>query len=146
MRLILRKAAVRWEGGLKGGNRVLVFERDGVKLPHSGSSDPPSQYSTDPAELIAAAHASSFSLSLVKELGLNGSAPGKIHTGAAVAVEHLEGGWTIVSIHLTVTARLPKLTQLEFIDATVRAKTSCIISRLLRATVSMNAKLEDPRL
>jgi len=36
---------------------------------------------------------------------------------------------------------LPKVTQSEFINATVRAKTSCLVSRLLRATISVNAKL-----
>ncbi len=141
MRLLLRKASVRWGRGPKGGNRVLVFDRDGV-APRSGDPAPGAQYSIDPAELIAGAHASSFSLALVSELGLTGSTAGEIFTGAAVAMELLDGVWTIVSIHLSVIARLPKVTQGEFIDATVRAKTTCVVSRLLRATVSMSAKLE----
>ena len=51
-------------------------------------------------------------------------------------------GWTVMNIHLNVIARLPKVTQSKFIDAAVRAKTSCLVSRLLRANISMNAKLE----
>jgi organic hydroperoxide reductase OsmC/OhrA len=47
-----------------------------------------------------------------------------------------------MNIHLNVVAKLPKMTQREFIDATVRAETSCLVSKLLRATISMNAKLE----
>ena len=61
---------------------------------------------------------------------------------ATVTLEHLAAGWTIMNIHLNVIARLPKVTQSRFIDATVRAKTSCLVSRLLRANISMNAKLE----
>ena len=48
-----------------------------------------------------------------------------------------------MNIHLNVIARLPKVTQSKFIDATVRAKTSRLISRLLRANISMNAKLKQ---
>jgi osmotically inducible protein OsmC len=53
----------------------------------------------------------------------------------------LATGWTITNIHLNVIAMLPEVTQSEFIDATVRAKTNCVISQLLRATISMNAKM-----
>jgi len=98
---------------------------------------------TNPAELIAAAHAASFSLALSHELGLAGSASGHIVITATVTLEHLAAGWTIMNIHLNVVARLPKVTQSRFIDATVRAKTSCVVSRLLRANISMTAKLEQ---
>jgi osmotically inducible protein OsmC len=73
---------------------------------------------------------------------LAGAARGDIATTATVTLEHLAAGWTIINIHLNVIARLPRLTQGEFIDATVRAKTSCVVSRLLRTNISMNAKLE----
>jgi hypothetical protein len=76
-------------------------------------------------------------------LGSAGSASGDIVTTTTVTLEHLAGGWTITNLHLNVIAKLPKMTQREFIDATVRAETSCLVSRLLRATISMNAKLEQ---
>jgi hypothetical protein len=47
-----------------------------------------------------------------------------------------------MNIQLNVIARLPRLTQGEFIDATVRAETSWLVSWRLRADISMNAKLE----
>lgn len=144
MNLIIRKASVRWKGGAKGGNRfvttdsgVLKRARFSLSLPYAGNSH------TDPAELIAAAHASSFSLAVSNELGLKASAAGEIITAATVTLEHLATGWTIMNIHLNVLARLPNVTQGRFIDATVRAKTNCVVSRLLRANVSMNAKLEQ---
>jgi lipoyl-dependent peroxiredoxin len=143
MNLIIRKASVVWKGDAKGGARAVTTDSGVLKrakfslgLPHKDNSH------TDPAELLAAAHASSFSLSLSNELGLRASAAGKIVTEATVTLEHLAAGWTIMNIHLNVLARLPKVTQGRFIDATVRAKTNCLVSRLLRATISMNAKLE----
>ncbi|MEO8427020.1 MAG: OsmC family peroxiredoxin [Verrucomicrobiota bacterium] len=143
MNQIIRKASVRWKGGAKGGTRAVTTGSRAVKqakvslgLPFKNSSD------TDPAELIAAAHASSFSLALSNELGLRASAADEIVSTTTVTLEHLDTGWTIMKIHLNVVARLPKVTQGRFIDATVRAKTNCLVSRLLRANVSMNAKLE----
>jgi osmotically inducible protein OsmC len=97
---------------------------------------------TGPGELIAAAHATSFSLALSNELRLQRSALGEIITTATVTMEHLAAGWAIVSMHLNVIARL-SVTQNEFIDAAVRAKTTCLISNVLRVKISMNAKLEN---
>ena len=142
MQLIIRKAAVQWKVGSKGDTCVVSTGSGVLKDARYASGIPPKDNSvTDPAELIAAAHAGSFSLALSKELKLAPSALGNIITTATVTIEHLATGWTITNIHLNVIATLPKVTQSEFIDATVRAKTSCLISRLLRATISMNAKL-----
>ena len=143
MKLIMRKAFVRWKGGANGGTRAMSTESGVLKQARYSLGIPFRESSgTDPAELIAAAHAASFSLALSNELGLAGAALGDIVTTATVTLERLAAGWTIMNIHLNVIARLPKVTQSKFIDATVRAKTSCLVSRLLRANISMNAKLE----
>ena len=142
MQLIIRKAAVQWKVGSKGDTCAVSTGSGVLKDARYASSIPLKDNSvTDPAELIAAAHAGSFSLALSKELKLAPSASGNIVTTATVTMEHLATGWTIMNSHLNVIATLPKVTQSEFIDATVRAKTSCLVSRLLRATISMNAKL-----
>lgn len=140
MNLIIRKASVCWKGGARSvtsDSGVLKRAKFSLGLPVKNNSH------TDPAELLAAAHASSFSLALFNELKLKPSAVAEIATSASVTVEHLVTGWTIMNIHLTVVARLPKVTQGRFIDATVRAKTNCLVSRLLRANISMNARLEN---
>jgi osmotically inducible protein OsmC len=142
MQLIIRKAAVQWKAGPKGDTRVVNTGSGVLKDTRYASGVPLKENSvTDPAELIAAAHAGSFSLALSKELKLAPSASGNIITTATVTTEHLATGWTITNIHLNVIAMLPQVTQSEFIDATVRAKTSCLVSQLLRATISVNAKL-----
>lgn len=143
MKLVIRNASVLWKGGLKEGTRFVNTASGVLKRARfcSGVSHRKNS-GTDPGELIAAAHAGSFSLALLHELGLPASASGRIATTTMVTLEHLAGGWTIMNIHLNVTARLPRVTQREFIDATVRAKMSCMVSRLLRANISMTAKLE----
>jgi osmotically inducible protein OsmC len=142
MQLIIRKAAVQWKVDPKGNTRVVNTGSGVLKDAPYASEVPLKENSiTDPTELIAAAHAGSFSLALSKELKLAATASGSIITTATVTMEHLATGWTITNIHLNIIARLPKVTQSEFIDATLRAKTSCVVSRLLQATVSMDAKL-----
>jgi osmotically inducible protein OsmC len=144
MKLIIQKASVRWQGGSNGGTRAMTTESGALKKTGFSLGIPFTKNSgTNPAELIAAAHAGSFSLALSNELGLAGSAGGDIVVTATVTLEHLAAGWTIMNIHLNVIARLPKITQNRFIDATVRAKTSCLVSRLLRVNTSMNARLEQ---
>ena len=139
-KIIMKKSSVRWNGGSKSRTRIMsgALRRTGVcpGMPPLESSN------TDPAELIAAAQAGSFSLALSNELRSAGSASDHVITTATVTLEHLTAGWTIMNIHLDVMAKLLKVSQGKFIDATIRAKTRCLVTRLLRTNVSMNAKLE----
>ena len=143
MKLIMRIASARWKGSSRGGTQLISTPSGVLKQTRSSLSIPLQKDSTDPAELIAAAQVASFSLALSHELGLPRSASGAIATTAMVTMQHLAAGWTIVNIHLNVVATLPKVTHDEFIDATIRAKTTCLVSRLVRASISMCAKLEN---
>jgi osmotically inducible protein OsmC len=107
-----------------------------LRVPIKNDSD------TAASELLVAALARSFSLALASELGLKACAVGEIVTIATATLEELTAGWTITTIQLDVVARLPKVNQGRFIDATVCAKTSCLVARSLRANISMNARLE----
>lgn len=143
MKLVIRRASVRWAAGAGGGARAVTTESGALRLaPFSAALLRRNNSDTNSAELIAAAHAGSFSHALAQELGRAALSAGDIVTSAAVTLKRLAAGWTIVNIHLNVVARLPKATQGRFIDAAVRAKTNCLVSRLLRATISMDAKLE----
>ena len=142
MKLIMRKASARWESGARGGTQTLSAESGALKQIRYSLGIPFENSATDPAELVAAAHAASFALALSHELGLARSVSGNIVVTATVTLEHVAAGWTILDLHLNIVARLPGVPQGRFIDATVRAKTSCMVSRLLRANISMTAKLE----
>jgi osmotically inducible protein OsmC len=96
---------------------------------------------TNPSELVAAAVAGSFSLTLANELGEAGFKPRQIDTMATVTLENTAAGWTLTQIHLGVTATVPKVAECDFVDAALLAKANCPISRALNANISMSAKL-----
>ena len=98
---------------------------------------------TSPAELIAAAHAGSFSMTLANELGEAGYRPRQIDTTATVTMEDIAAGWTMTQIYLDVIASVPKVAHCDFVDAALRAKANCPISRSLNANISMRATLSQ---
>jgi lipoyl-dependent peroxiredoxin len=93
-------------------------------------------------ELIAAAHAASFSRALSAELDRIGLLAERITTTAKVTSEVLSTGWVVTAILLDVVARVPAASISDFIDASMTAKTNCLVCRLLNAKVSLNARLE----
>jgi osmotically inducible protein OsmC len=97
---------------------------------------------TNPEELIGAAHAGCFSMALSKMLGDAGLTPEKIETHAAVTLDKVGEGFEITSSHLDVTAKIPGADQAKFEEIANKAKAGCPVSKLLNATITMNAKLE----
>ncbi|MGZ8779776.1 MAG: OsmC family peroxiredoxin, partial [Thermoanaerobaculia bacterium] len=98
---------------------------------------------TNPEELIAAAHAGCYSMALSGQLTTAGTTPESIRTTATVTMEKTDAGFTVTAVHLDVVARVPGIDQAAFETAANNAKTGCPISRLLNATITMSAKLEN---
>jgi osmotically inducible protein OsmC len=96
---------------------------------------------TNPEELVAAAHASCFSMALSGELSKAGYHPELIETKATLDFEKMEAGWSVKSIHLDVTAKVSGPDPAKFQAAAESAKKTCPISRLLNTTITMTAKL-----
>lgn len=98
---------------------------------------------TNPEELIAAAHASCFTMATAFQITNAGKEPTKLETTATVSMEKQDIGWTIVSIHLELTGEVPGVTADEFKTFAENAKKGCPISRALASvsTISMNATL-----
>jgi osmotically inducible protein OsmC len=96
---------------------------------------------TNPEELIAAAHAGCFSMALSVQLGDAGLTADKIETTAVVTFEKNDEGWSIVESHLKVSAVIPGATPEGFAELAQAAKTGCPVSRLLNATITMDAIL-----
>lgn len=93
-------------------------------------------------ELIAAAHAASFSMALSDAMDRIGFPAERITTTTTVTSANLTKGWTVTSILLDVIARIPGANKIDFIDAAVGAKTDCFISRLMGTNISLKARLE----
>jgi lipoyl-dependent peroxiredoxin len=139
-----RNASAIWQGGLKDGKGSISTD-SGVldNTQYSFSTRFEEGKGTNPEELIAAAHAGCFSMALSGQLGNAGLTAESIRTTAAVTLEKTDAGFTITRVHLDVTASIPGATEEAFQTAAGNAKAGCPISRLLKAEITMDAKLEN---
>ncbi|HXU15287.1 MAG TPA: OsmC family protein [Terriglobales bacterium] len=138
-----RKASAIWKGGLKDGKGEFsgtsgVFSH----VPYSFTTRFEGAPGTNPEELIAAAHASCFSMALSAQLGSANLTPESINTTANLKMEKLEAGWAITTIHLDVRAKVPGSDEATFQKLAENAKSGCPVSKVLNAKISMNAVLE----
>jgi osmotically inducible protein OsmC len=138
-----RKASAVWKGGLKDGKGV-VSSASGVlsNTPYSFSTRFENTPGTNPEELIAAAHAACFSMALSAQLGEAKLTASSIETAATLTMEKLDSGWTITAVHLDVIGRVPGADQAAFQKAADNAKSGCPVSKVLKANITMSAKLE----
>ena len=137
-----RKASAVWRGGLKDGKGTISSESGVLKdTQYSFSTRFENGVGTNPEELIAAAHAGCFSMAFSAELGKAGITPESIHTTATITMDKTDAGWTITESRLDVAAKIPGVDPAKFTAAANAAKAGCPISRLLRANVTMDAKL-----
>lgn len=139
-----RNASAHWSGGLKDGKGALSSASGVLKnTPYSFSTRFESQPGTNPEELIAAAHAGCFTMALSAQLGSAGMTAQAIDTTATVTLEKTDAGFTVTSSHLQVTAKIPGADRAKFEQAAKNAEEGCPISRLLKAKITMDAKLES---
>ena len=143
---MIRKASAVWNGSLKEGKGTISTDSKVLSnAQYSFSTRFENGIGTNPEELIAAAHAGCFSMALSAQLGGAGITPEAIETTASVTLEKTEAGFTITKSHLDVTATIPGADPAAFEKATQDAKAGCPISRLLKAEITMTAKLVGGR-
>jgi lipoyl-dependent peroxiredoxin len=137
-----RKASAVWRGGLKEGKGTISSDSGALKeTQYSFSTRFENGVGTNPEELIAAAHAGCFSMALSAELGKAGITPESIDTTATITMEKTDAGFTVTESHLDVNAKIPGGDREKFTAAANAAKAGCPISRLLKANITMDAKL-----
>jgi len=140
---IRRKASAQWNGGLKDGKGTISTDSGVLRdTQYSFGRRFEDGIGTNPEELIGAAHAGCFSMALSGQLTNAGTPPESIRTTATVKMEKTDAGFTVTGVHLDVTARVPGIDQAAFDTAANNAKSGCPISRLLNATITMDAKLD----
>lgn len=138
-----RKGSAVWNGSLKEGKGTVSTESGALKeTQYSFSTRFENGVGTNPEELIAAAHAGCFSMALSGQLGNANLNPESVRTTATVNLEKKEEGFTVTAVHLDVVARIPGASEEAFLTAANNAKAGCPISRLLKAEITMDAKLE----
>lgn len=141
---MLRKASAVWNGGIKDGSGKISTDSGVLSdTQYSFSTRFEEDIGTNPEELIAGAHAGCFSMALSGQLGQAGLTADRINNTAAVSLEKLEDGFAITSVHLEVRAKVPGATEESFATAANNAKAGCPVSKLLKAEITMDAKLES---
>src|SRR5581483_11151698 len=96
-----RNASATWNGDLKSGNGNFKGSSGALQGNYSFGTRFESAPGTNPEELIAAAHASCFSMALSAGLGKNGFKPERVSTTAAVTIDKVGEGFKITKIKLT---------------------------------------------
>lgn len=138
-------ASAVWTGDLKSG-KGLVSAANGafsdVAYTFAKRFEGAAGAGTTPEELIAAAHSSCFAMASSAELSKAGFTPTKLAVKATVTLEPVDGKSTVTASHLELVANVPGIDAAKFQELVAGAKAGCPISRLLKAEISLDAKLE----
>jgi lipoyl-dependent peroxiredoxin len=140
--LIKRNASVVWNGGIKDGKGAITTGSGALKAyPYGFGARFEDKPGTNPEELLAAAHASCFTMALSLFLTEASLVPQELSTSAEVVLEQKDGGFTITQVHLLVKGRVPGADAAKFQAVAQKAKENCPLSKVLKADISMTAEL-----
>jgi lipoyl-dependent peroxiredoxin len=143
-----RQADATWGGDLATGKGTVSASSSGAfsALATTWSSRIESaEGRTSPEELLAAAHASCFSMAFGNELSKKGFPPERLAVSASVTLDMTDAGRRVVSSALTVSGRVPAIDAATFAEIAEVAKNVCPISNAIKGNVaiSVEATLES---
>src|SRR3984893_17061168 len=139
-----RNASAHWSGGLKDGKGTLTSASGVLKnTPYSFSTRFESQPGTNPEELLAAAHAGCFTMAFSAQLGNAGMTAQKLETTATITLAKVGEGFSITKSHLDLVANIPGADKAKFDQAVKAAETGCPVSKLFKAEITVNARLQS---
>jgi lipoyl-dependent peroxiredoxin len=139
-----RKATAVWTGGLKDGKGSLSTDSGVLKqTQYSFSTRFENGVGTNPEELLAAAHAGCFTMALSGQLGSAGMTAQKLETTATVTLAKVGDGFSITKSHLDLVANIPGADKAKFDAAVKAAETGCPVSKLFKAEITVNARLQS---
>jgi osmotically inducible protein OsmC len=139
----VRTANVTWSGDLVTGSGMITYVTSGVfsRLPISWASRTSAHNGkTSPEELLAAAHASCFSMAFSARLGKNGTPAESLDVRAEVTFDQLESGWKVAASKLIVKGTVPGIDKATFERLADDAKENCPISVALRGNVDLSVE------
>ena len=140
---VTRTAKASWQGDLaEGGGRIGVGSGayEGPFTLRARVEDV--ERSTNPEELIGAAHAGCFTMSLANLLSESGHPPADLQTTAKVRLEQLDTGFAITNIALDTVGDVPGVDADTFARLAQQAKDTCPVSRALAGTeITLEARL-----
>jgi osmotically inducible protein OsmC len=142
--MIKRSGSAVWHGGIKDGGGTISTQTGVLKdAPYGFKSRFEGGPGTNPEELIGAAHAGCFTMALSLILGQAGLTAESLKTTSTISLEQDAGGFTITAAHLDLVAKIPGATEEAFKQAAEAAEKNCPVSKLMKATITLDAKLES---
>lgn len=137
------KGHAQWQGDLKGGSGTFTAG-DSISGEYSYKSRFEDGPGANPEQLIAAAHASCFSMALSLILTEAGNPPDSIDTDASVQLRLVEDAPTITQIDLKTVGVVPGIDEATFVARANEAKAGCVVSRALSGVpeINLEASLE----
>ncbi|HEY3951856.1 MAG TPA: OsmC family protein [Streptosporangiaceae bacterium] len=124
------KGSAEWKGDLRAGSGTFTAG-DTISGEYSFRSRFEDGPGANPEQLIAAAHASCFSMALSNILAEAGTPPESVRTDAAVTLRLVDGAPTITKIELVTVGRVPGIDDSTFQQHAATAKAGCPVSRAL---------------
>jgi len=142
--MAFRNATAEWKGDLESGSGSFEGSSGKLRGGYSAGSRFGDSGGTNPEELVAAAHASCFSMALSLVLSQGGNPPDSIRTEARVQLLKEGEGFAIKKIDLVTVGRVPGIDDAAFQEAAQAAKAGCPISLALAAVpeITLDATLE----
>ncbi|HVC32382.1 MAG TPA: OsmC family peroxiredoxin [Chloroflexota bacterium] len=127
------RADAVWEGSLAKGSGHVSTASGALKSASVSwaARTEAAQSTTSPEELLAAAHASCYTMALSHTLGERGTPPSRLDATAVVAFDQADGGWKVTTAKLSVRGVVPGITQAAFVDAANAAAKGCPVSKAL---------------
>jgi osmotically inducible protein OsmC len=140
---VVRSSEASWQGTVTdGGGRIALGSGafDGPFTLRARVADV--EKATNPEELIGAAEAGCYTMSLANLLSESGHPPSDLKTTAKVTLQQLKGGFTITRIELMTVGEVPGVDQTRFAELAAQAKATCPVSRALAGTeITLEATL-----
>jgi lipoyl-dependent peroxiredoxin len=133
-----RNGSAEWRGDLRSGDGDLTVGDGVFKGNYSFSSRFEEGEGTNPEELIAAAHAACFSMSLGNMMAEHGHPADSVRTLAKVHLRQTDAGPTIQRIDLESEGRVRGIDQEHFAEHAEEAKKACPVSRALAGVEEIN--------
>ena len=135
-----RFAETTWKGDLTSGSGTIDYVSSGAftRMPVTWTSRTEDHSGrTSPEELIAAAHASCFSMAFSARLAKNGTPAAKLDIKAVVTFDKGDAGWKIARSEITVRGDVPGIDAAAFAELAEDAKENCPVSQALKGNVEL---------
>jgi osmotically inducible protein OsmC len=136
----VRQATAHWSGDLVSGGGAVsaassgIFSDQGITW---RARTEEAEGKTSPEELLATAHAACYSMAVSNELSKAGHVPDRVDVRVDVTADKTDAGWTVLSSHITLRARVPGVDEATFQAQAEKAKGGCPISRALSDSVQI---------